>query len=259
MNVAVIGGTGGLGSLVVSDLRLAGDRVRVVSRRGAPEEETDQAVEYRCGDVRSGDGLAEALDGVDVVVDVTNAQKAARAVLVQGTGRLLDAEARAGVAHHVAISIVGCDRTPGAYNQTKVAQEQIVMQGPVAWSLLRSTQFHSYVAGLLAAAARWRLMPTGRARLQPIAAEIVAGRLADAVHGEPAGRLPDIAGPEVLTLSELARLWQAHIGRLLVPLRIPMVGSMGHSLRDGAACSPAAAAAGPTFAEWIGWLGREDR
>jgi hypothetical protein len=81
------------------------------------------------------------------------------------------------------------------------------MGGPVAWNLLRATQFHPYVAGMLAAAARWRVVPTGPARLQPIAPTIVAGRLADAVHAGPGGRLPDIGGPEVLTLTELARTW----------------------------------------------------
>jgi uncharacterized protein YbjT (DUF2867 family) len=250
MRVAVIGGTGGLGRLLAAGLAARGDEVRVVSRH-APRAPLADGITHRRADLASGDGLAEAVAGVEAVVDAVNELRRARAVLVGGTRRLLEAEAAAGVAHHVAISIVGCERVPWSYYDAKAAQEDVVAAGPVAWSLLRATQFHPLLAGTFAAAARWRLVPTGRALLQPIDPAVVAERLVAAVHAGPAGRLPDLAGPEVHTLTELANAWRAADRRGLVRVRVPFVGRVGRALRAGGLTAPAAAADGPTFAQWL--------
>lgn len=254
MRVAVIGGTGGLGSLLVAELAKRGDTVRVVSRRPPQDAARLPAgAEHVRADLATGDGLPVALAGMEVVLDASNDRRRAREVLVAGTRRLLAAGTDAGVRHHVAISIVGCDRVPNAYYDAKVAQEQAVEAGAVPWSLLRATQFHTLLDWAFAGAARWRVMPTGRALLQPVDTPVVAKRLAEVIHGEPAGRLPNLAGPEIHTLSELARTWRAaHRGRRLLPLRIPSAGKGGRAMREGHLTDPAAATTdGPTFEQWL--------
>lgn len=250
MKVAVVGGTGVLGGLVAAELAARGDEVRALSRSPAPST-LPAGVSHRRADLVTGEGLGEGLGGVEAVVDASNALKEAREVLIEGAARLLLAEAEAGVGHHVAVSIVGCDRVPTAYYRAKVAQEESVERGPVPWSLLRATQFHALLDWAFERAARFRLLPTGAARLQPIDPRVVAKRLADATHAGPGGRLPAAAGPEVLALTELARSWRRAQGRHLLPVRIPMVGRVARAVRDGALCEPQAAVQSRTFEEWL--------
>jgi uncharacterized protein YbjT (DUF2867 family) len=249
MHVAVVGGTGSVGALAVDELVARGDQVRVLSRR-APKEPAPGTSHHRV-DLATGEGLVEALTGVEAAVDASNDTRRAKDVLVEGSRRMLAAEADAGVRHHVGISIVGCDRVPMGYYKAKVAQEQVIAAAPVSWSLLRATQFHTLLATLFEAAERFRVVPAGKARLQPIAPEIVAERIADAVHDGPRGRLPDVAGPEIRNLTHFANAWRAHAGRGAMPLPIPMVGPIGKPLREDALCDAAAAAGGPTFEEWL--------
>jgi uncharacterized protein YbjT (DUF2867 family) len=252
VRVAVVGGSGVLGRLVVAELLARGDEVRVLSRRDPGR--LPSGASHRRADLASGAGLAEGLAGVEVVVDASNSsptRRQARVVLVEGSERLLGAAAEAGVRHHVAVSIVGCDRVPTGYYGAKVEQERAVEAGPLPWSLLRATQFHALVEWGLASAARFGVVPTGAARLQPVDPAVPARRIADAVHAEPAGRLPDVAGPEVLTLSELARIWRRARGRHPLPLRIPTVGRLGRALRAGGLCDPAAAVRSRSFEEWL--------
>jgi len=250
MKVAVVGGTGVLGKLVVAELASRGDEVLALSRK-APGTLPDGASHRRI-DLTTGDGIEDALAGVDVVVDCSNeSPRGAGPVLVGGTKRLLRAGAEAGVRHHVGISIVGCDRVPTGYYKVKVEQEQAIAAGGVPWSLLRATQFHTLLAWAFARTARWRLIPTGKARLQPIDPAVVVERLAEAAHADPAGRLPDVAGPEVRTLTELARSWRAVDGHRLLSLRIPTVGKVGRPIGEAALCNPGAAAGGPTFEGWL--------
>ncbi len=256
MHVAVIGGTGGLGSLVVAELAARGDAVRAVGRTVPPSGALPPGVEHAKADLASGDGLRAALVGMHAVVDASNHRKRAQEVLVEGTRRLAAASADAGVAHLVGISIVGCDRVPNPYYDAKVAQERALADGAVPWSLLRATQFHTLIAWAFESAARLRVVPTGAAKLQPIETAAVARRLADVVHGEPAGRVPDLGGPQVETLSELARAWRAHRGGALLPLRIPSLGKGLRAMRDGGLTDPAAAVPGPTFGQWLAAGGR---
>lgn len=250
-----MGGTGGVGSLVVAELARRGDEVVALSRSpGRPA--LPSGVSHRRADLATGEGLGEGLDGVEVVVDASNALKEAQDVLVAGTERLLRAEAETDVGHHVAISIVGCDQVPIAYYRAKVAQENAVESGPVPWSLLRATQFHSLLDWAFGRVARFRLLPTGAARLQPIEPAIVATRLADAARSGPGARLPQVAGPEVATLTDLAKAWRRARGRTLLPLRIPMIGKVGRAVGDGALCDPAAAVEGLSFEQWLAGPGR---
>jgi uncharacterized protein YbjT (DUF2867 family) len=246
--VAVVGGTGTLGKPLVAELLGRGASVRVLSRNpaGVPD-----GAEHRRVDLLSGAGLAEALSGVDVVIDSASSQKDAEKTLVGGTRRLLEAGAAAGVSHHVLISIVGIDQVPLGYYKVKVAQEALVADGPVPWSILRATQFPQLLDGAFAAAARFGLRPTGKAKLQPVDPAVVAGQLADAALAAPAGRLPDVAGPEVTTLSELSRAWAKARGKHRLALRVPSLGKAGRALAAGALIDRAATTPGPTFAEWL--------
>jgi uncharacterized protein YbjT (DUF2867 family) len=250
MKVAVVGGTGVLGKPLVAELAARGDEVRVLSRTAAAK--LPGGASHHRVDLTSGEGLAEALSDVEVVIDASNSSpRNAGPVLVDGTKRLLAAGAQAGVRHHVGISIVGCDRVPTAYYEVKVEQEEAIAAGGVPWSLLRATQFHSLLAWAFGQAGRARLMPTGGARLQPIEPAVVAARLAGVARAEPAGRLEDVGGPEIRTLTELARAWRRADGRAMLPLPIPMVGKVGRPLREGALCNPDAAGGGATFEQWM--------
>jgi uncharacterized protein YbjT (DUF2867 family) len=249
MKVAVAGGTGTLGASLVAELARRGDEVLALSR--SARGELPAGAFYRRVDLSADEGLADVLAGVEVLVDAANTSPREGEELVAITRRLLDAAATVGVRHFVGVSIVGCDRVPTSYYEAKVRQEEAIAAGRVPWSLLPATQFHDLLDWAFGAAARWRLLPTGTAHLQPVDVRIVAERLADAVHAEPAGRLPDVAGPEIRTLGELARAWRAVDGRRLLPLRIPTVGKVGRPVGEGALCDPAAAAGGPTFEQWL--------
>jgi uncharacterized protein YbjT (DUF2867 family) len=248
MTVAVVGGTGTLGSLVVAELLGRGERVAVLSRRDA---NVPAGAEHRRVDLTNGEGLDLALDGVRAVVDAANSQKGAKETLVEGTRRLTEAGARAGVANQVTISIVGIDKVSIAYYEAKLAQEKALEAGEVPWTLLRATQFHQLLDGAFATAARFGVRPTGTAKVQPIDPAVVAARLAEAALAAPAGRLPDIGGPRVQTLGELSREWAAARGKHRLPLRVPALGKMGKALAAGGLCDERAAAPGEDFEGWL--------
>ena len=176
MTIAIVGGTGTLGRRVAAELEARGNQVRPLSRH---------TPKYRV-DLATGDGLGPALAGCDVVVDASNssARKPA-AILADGSRRLLEAEAAAGVKHHVCVSIVGCDQVPIGYYRAKSDQERVVGQGAVPWSIVRSTQFHELVGTVLAAAGRWRVLPMPRGVLQPVACADAARAIADVAEGAP--------------------------------------------------------------------------
>ena len=145
MRVAIAGGTGTLGRGVVEELQARGHDVRVLSRRS----ETFPV------DLTTGAGLGAALEGCDVVVDASNNANAkkARAILVDGTRRLTEAEKVAGVRHHVSVSIIGCEKVPMGYYKVKIDQEQAVEQGGVPWTIVRATQFHDLAATVFSSTA----------------------------------------------------------------------------------------------------------
>ena len=140
MRIAVVGATGTLGRRVVR--ALDGHDVLELSRSGAVPV-----------DLRDGSGLDAALAGADVVVDASDAR------VVEGPPRLLEAGRRAGVRHHVAISIVGCERVRMKYYGIKVEHERVVREGPVPWTIVRATQFHNLVDWAFGKAARWVSSP----------------------------------------------------------------------------------------------------
>ena len=200
MKIIVIGGTGLIGSDVVATLRRHGHEVVPASPRLGVNTIT-------------GEGLAEALEGAAVVVDVSNSPSFENAAVLAffetSTRNLLAEEAAAGVGHHVALSIVGIDRSPyNGYFQAKIAQERLIEAGPIPWSIVRATQFYEFVAGIADSATTGNEVHMAPVAFQPIAAADVARSVAGVAENPPLhGRL-EIAGPERLRFDGV-------IGRLL--------------------------------------------
>jgi uncharacterized protein YbjT (DUF2867 family) len=256
MHVAAIGGTGDLGARVVAELAARGDTVTSVSRHaprvGSLAAATiGERVAHRVADVEKGTGLAEALAGAEVVVNAFGDRRGRASAFVGGARNLLGAEAAAGIRHHVEISIVGTDRSAFRYHRVIAEKERVVAGGPIPWTVLRATQFHTLVARLFRAAGRVGLVPTGTGTLQPVAPSTVAEHLAAAAHHDPAGRLPDLGGPRVQTVAELARDWRAAHGGIRLPLPLPRFGAAGEALHSGILCTADGHGEGPTFAAWL--------
>src|SRR3954452_6716308 len=160
MKIVVIGGHGRIGSKVVETLEAHGhDAVAADLGTGV--------------DTLTGEGLAEALEGADVVVDVSNSPSfddaAVLAFFRTSTGNILAAEQAAGVGHHVALSVVGADRLPDSgYLRAKVAQERLIVQSPVPYSIVRATQFYEFVDSIADAATEGDTVRLPQARIQPI-------------------------------------------------------------------------------------------
>ncbi|MFF3562576.1 SDR family oxidoreductase [Streptomyces sp. NPDC002574] len=240
MRIAVAGGTGWVGRMVVEAVRATGD-VPVVLARSAGV------------DLTTGAGLDEALHGCATVIDVSNVMTTSRrksvAFFDAATTQLLTAGARAGVGHHIALSIVGCDRVGLGYYMGKRRQEELVLSAPVPHTVLRATQFHEFAAQMLA---RRGPVVAPRMRSQPVAAREVADALVRLAGGAPAGLAPDLAGPEVLEMDDMVRRLARARGerRLLVPVRLP--GATGRALTGGALLPTADGPRGrQTFAEWL--------
>ena len=215
--IAVAGGTGAVGRHVVEAVLAAGLEPVVLARSTGI-------------DIVTGAGLDDALRGVDAVVDVTNSRAQRRAASVAfftaGTTSLLAAGARAGVRHHLVLSIVGVDRVPTGYYAGKLAQESAALAGAVPVTVLRCTQFHEFVPQVLAALPGPVAVVPGM-RTQPIAASEVGAHLVGLVTGPALGRAPDLAGPEEHWLPTLARRYLRARGerRLVLPLRAPVAAS----------------------------------
>jgi uncharacterized protein YbjT (DUF2867 family) len=197
MKIVVIGGTGLIGTKLVNNLRERGHEVLAASPKSGVNTIT-------------GEGLTDALKGVQVVVDVANApQWDDKAVLefFETSGRnLLTAEAAAGVKHHVALSIVGDDRLPDSgYLRAKVAQENLIKASKIPFTIVRSTQFFEFAKGLVQSATEGQTVRLSPALMQPIAADDVAAALTDVAVAGPVNGTIEIAGPEPIRMDELAR------------------------------------------------------
>jgi uncharacterized protein YbjT (DUF2867 family) len=197
MRVAVAGATGNIGTLTVAALERDGhEAVRISRSLGV--------------DLTTGDGLDDALAGVEAVIDVTNAPAADRTESVAYFGattrNLLAAEERAGVGHHVLLSIVGIDRVEGnPHYAGKREQERLVAAGPVPWTIVPATQFHDFAAMVTSWTEQDGVATVAPLLVQPIAPADVADILAEIATGRPQGRYADVAGPEPQDLVDMAR------------------------------------------------------
>ena len=203
-------------------------------------------------DLTTGAGLDAALAGADVVVNAVNEVKKG-AVLTNGTGRLLTAEHAAGVRHHVDIGVVGADRVPLAYYRAKLEQEEVVRNASVPWTIVRSTQFHEFLAWAFASAERRHVLPGGRVPLEPVAAVEVARAIADVAEQDPRQGTFTIAGPRVEPLSALVRSWRAGRPGRVVVIPVPGVNRATRTVRAGGltvATTPDVRGT-TTFASWL--------
>ena len=244
MKIVVIGGTGLIGTKLVNNLRERGHEVLAASPKSGVNTFT-------------GEGLAEALTGAQVVVDVANAPSwEDKAVLefFETAGRnLLAAEKAAGVRHHVALSIVGADRLPASgYLRAKVAQEDLIKALGIPFTIVRSTQFFEFVKGIIESATEGQTVRLSPALMQPIASDDVAAALTGLALAEPSNDTIEIAGPEPIRMDELAR-------RFLSATRDPRKVTadvharyFGTELNDQSLTPGDKARLGPTrFEEWL--------
>ncbi len=206
MRVAVVGATGRIGALVVEALMREGhEAVRISRRLGV--------------DVTAPQGLDRALDGAEAVIDTTNSTGTDRSEVVRFftavTRNLLAAEERAGVGHHVLLSISGLHKVPGgsAHYAGKRAQEELVSAAAVPWTIVPATQFHDFAAMVAGWVERDGSATIAPLLLQPIAPRDVAEILVEIATGTPQGRYRDIAGPETQDLVDMARRTYAARGR----------------------------------------------
>ncbi|QRY54394.1 SDR family oxidoreductase [Mycolicibacterium septicum] len=247
MRIAVAGATGNIGARVVAALKGAGHEVVAISRSNGV-------------DLSTGEGLDAALAGVRAVVDAISAPPTDRDSTVDylgtATGNLLAAEGRAGVAHHVLLSIVGIHDIDGnPHYAGKREQERLVEAGPVPWTVVPATQFHDFAEMVVG----WTeqdgpdgaTAPIAPLLVQPIDPDDIAAVLAEVVVGDPQGRHADVAGPQTQDLVDMARRTLAVRGRevTLVPTWSSIFGveMAGNALLpgDGARIAPT------TFEQWL--------
>ena len=197
MKLVVLGGTGLIGTKLVKLLRSEGHEVIPASPSLGINSIT-------------GEGLSEALTGTQVVVDVTNApsweDKAVLEFFETSTRNALAAEVKVGVGHHVALSIVGCDRLPASgYLRAKVAQEKLIKASPIPYTIVRATQFFEFIGGIADSATNEQTVRLPSALFQPILSDDVAAALATIAVSEPLNGTVELAGPDAIPFDEVVR------------------------------------------------------
>ena len=190
----------------------------------------------------TGEGLAEALAGAKVVVDVSNSPSWEDAAVLEffetSTRNLLAAEAAAGVGHHVALSVVGADRMPDSgYMRAKVAQERLIEAGGVPYTIVRATQFFEFLGGIAESGADGDTVRLPTAPMQPLAADDVAAALADVAVGPPVNGIVELAGPEALSIAEFVGRFLAASGDKRTVVADPQARYFGAAL-DGRGLNP---------------------
>lgn len=251
-DVLVTGGTGGLGAELVPRLLDAGHTVRITSRdasSAAPEGVTVHAV-----DLASGRGLAEAVAGVDTIVHAATAVRGAKKVEVAGAGHLLSAigEARP---HLLYVSIVGVDRHHFGYYRAKYGAEQVFEAGSVPFTIQRATQFHSLLYQLFQLPVSG--LPYG-STFQPIDTSEVADRFVELVEGEPAGRVEDIGGPEVLDIGDLLGRYEEVLGTRPRCFTLPATGKAFRDFGKGIQTCPDHKCGKLTWKQFLEWQKAQD-
>lgn len=239
MTILVTGGTGTLGRPTVAMLRATGHDVRVLSRKAGP----DRFV----GDVTTGAGLPEALDGAATVLHLATSAGSKDPAQARV---LVDACRAAAVKHLVFISIVGVDDIPYPYYRSKLGSEQVIERSGIPFTILRATQFHSFVAMFILMQRRLPVVLALDVPDQPIAVEEVAERLVELVDAGPSGRVADIGGPEQLTLREAIATWQRAGGTRKPVWMLRLFGKTIRAFKAGHHMTPMPGYGRETFAQY---------
>lgn len=244
MKIVVIGGSGLIGSKLVTKLTEHGHEAVPASPNTGV-------------DTLTGAGLDEALQGAQVVIDVSNSPSfeddAVLNFFTTSTSNLLAAEARAGVGHHVALSVVGTERMAASgYFRAKIAQENLIKQGPIPYSIVHATQFFEFVKSIAQAATVGNEVHLAPVSIQPMAAEDVATAVGRTSVGEPLNGTHEIAGPQAFKLDELIRQGLAARGDSRVVVTDPHAPYFGMELTDTTLVPGADATLFTTrFEEWL--------
>lgn len=244
MKVVVIGGSGLIGSKLVGKLN----------------EHGYEAVNASLGtgvNILTGEGLAEVLEGASVVVDVSNSPSFEDAAVLDffrtATGNLLAAEAAAGVQHHVALSVVGTDRLPSSgYFRAKLAQEQLIRESPIPFSIVHATQFFEFMKSITDSATDGDTVRLAPVMIQPMAADDVAAAVGKVAVGTPINGMVEIGGPEQFQLDELVRDVLARRGDPRTVVADPTAPYFGATLSERTLVPDADARLGATrFEDWL--------
>ncbi|KFK86467.1 nucleoside-diphosphate sugar epimerase [Streptomyces sp. JS01] len=237
--ILVTGATGTLGRQVAERLRTEGADVRRLSRRSP-----SYAV-----DLRDGQGLDAAVEGADVIVHCASTPRGGDD---RAAGFLINAAQRAGTPHLVYISIVGVDRLPLGYYTVKHRVERMIEDSGLGATILRTTQFHDLALRILSGAARLPVLPVpAGVSLQPVDSGEVADRLTALALAGPAGRVPDLGGPEVRTLTDLAGAYLRATGRRRRVVPVRLAGQAYAGYRRGDHLAPEHAGGTVTFEEFL--------
>ncbi|MFI1620101.1 SDR family oxidoreductase [Streptomyces lydicus] len=241
MKIAVIGGTGLIGSQVVKDLNAAG-------HEAVPHSKSTGI------DVISGKGLDEAVAGADVLVNLTNSptfDEASAAFFQASMDNLLAAGRKSGLRHFVILSIVGVDRVPELdYYRAKALQENILAAGPIPYSIVRATQFMEFMDAVMSWTADSDTVRLPATPIQPIASKDVAAAVAEVAAGAPLGGIRNIAGPEVFSLDELGRITLAHRSDGRTVVTDPTAG-MFAAVKGDVLTDPDARLAPTRYTDWL--------
>jgi uncharacterized protein YbjT (DUF2867 family) len=216
--VLVTGGTGRLGRFVVRRLQAARCDVSVLTRH---HRQSDGGITFRTGDLVTGEGVDSAVDGAAAIVHCATSSKGD----AEATRNLIRAASRAGAAHLVYVSIVGVDQMPSwGYPKAKLQAEQAIAGSGLPWTILRATQFYDYILPPLRKLARLPVIPVPAGfGVQPVDSDEVAARLVELALDTPAGRVPDLAGPDVTSWAGLLADYLRATGRRrwVMPVLIP--------------------------------------
>lgn len=247
--IMVTGATGVLGREVLERARRTESPVRALTRGSVPPD--DAGVNWFTGDLARGTGLDEAFAGVRTVIhcatDVRHVKND-----IPAFRHLLEAAKRAGVEHVVNISIVGIDRIPYPYYRIKLEGERLLAASGLGWTNLRATQFHGLLDWAFTAVSRLPVVVVpARTACQPVDPAEVADRLVELALDAPAGRVPDMAGPTVHTVDELAKSWLRATGRRRPVLPVLLPGKAGAGFRSGALTAPDHAVRRRTWEEFL--------
>lgn len=244
MKIIIIGGTGLIGSRLVTKLRALGHEAVPAS--------PDTGV-----NTLTGEGLAEALNGAQVVVDVSNSPSFEDVAVLNffqtSTRNLLSSEAAAGVEHHVALSVVGCDRLPeSGYLRAKVAQEKLIKEGTISYSIVHATQFFEFTKRIADEATTGNIVRLPPVLFQPIAADDVVSALAKVATTSPLNGTVEIAGPDQFRFDDLIRLRLSAINDQREVIADPHARYFGTELTERSLVPGDGAQLGETrFEDWL--------
>jgi uncharacterized protein YbjT (DUF2867 family) len=244
MKIVIIGGTGLIGSKVAASLRQAGHEIVAASPGTGVNSIT-------------GEGLVQAMAGAQVVVDLANSpsfEDEAVLEFFETSGRnLMAAEVKAGVRHHVCLSIVGTDRTPdNGYFRAKVAQEKLIEASGIPYTIIRATQFLEFLGGIAASSTEGEKVRISTGLFQPIAADDVAAIVADVALAKPANGIVEIAGPERAPFNEIIARYLKAVGDPREVVGDPMARYFGGLVEERSLVPLGEARLGPTrFEDWL--------